>query len=64
MALKHIDYSIVLSCGCSVRARTRPMSPVQTYGCTNGLSHGYSLPWISHTGPDGVPMFNQSKEQQ
>lgn len=39
------DFRARLECGDAIRLRMWPMEHVR-FGCTAGLSHGYSLRWI------------------
>lgn len=55
------DYRILLTCGCTVKARFMPMSTGTTYGCTSGLMHGYTLRWTRawHHESPGIVTINK-----
>lgn len=56
-AVERTYYRIVLTCGCAVKNRTRPL-PRMRYVCKSGLRHGNNLVWVRADTPEGFTMYN------
>lgn len=38
----------ILSCGCRIKLRVKPMRPSAKYGCRSNLGHSYNQPWVTY----------------
>lgn len=46
----------ILSCGCRIKLRVKPMRPSAKYTCRSNMGHSYNQPWASYE--DGGRVFH------